>query len=387
MPKLLDDVQQSTPVPKVRGTRARPSGTKEEARARIYTKRVTKVEPSASRGMRASFDVEVGKEKKKRSFRRRVVDASLLVAALLCLGLAAYQVVGDITQNAEFDSLAEAARSNGAEGGAGEDGSSGAGDGAEGYFDENGVWHEGAPDGDGSQTQVSNDGGGFSSGAAGGGSGSGSSSGGGSSSGSSNGYAAQFSSSAGGIDWNKLLATNDHTVAWMRIYNTGIDYPVVHAWEQDPDYWLHHDFWWNDHETGVPFLDYRSDSNGRNAIVYAHHLGDSGQMFSSIYGAYSQSWFDQMGDLVWSTPQRGSTIMRPLFSKIIDMGDAELQTFNFAGISDFRSWLKEFGSDATAHAANWEKMASRSTRVVICCTCARSWTGLPDRTILVYCDG
>lgn len=188
------------------------------------------------------------------------------------------------------------------------------------------------------------------------------------------------------IDFDSLLATNDHTVAWMKVANTPIDYAVVKAWASDPEYWLHHDFWWNASWKGVPFIDWRADADGDAILVYAHHLGDTGMMFSSIYGAWQQDWFDRIGNMEWTTPGKGKTTLQPLFAQVVDQRDQRPQTFDFEDREAFRDWLVGFGDTASATAPDWREKAEHATRAICCVTCARSYTGLPDRTVLVFCD-
>lgn len=198
--------------------------------------------------------------------------------------------------------------------------------------------------------------------------------------------AAGEAAQGGAIDFDSLLATNDHTVAWMKVAGTPIDYAVVKAWASNPEYWLHHDFWWNASWKGVPFIDWRADADGDAILVYAHHLGDTGMMFSSIYGAWQQDWFDDIGNMEWTTPGKGKTVLQPLFAQVVDQRDQRPQTFDFEDREAFRKWLVGFGETASATAPDWREKASHATRAICCVTCARSYTGLPDRTVLVFCD-
>lgn len=260
-----------------------------------------------------------------------------------------------------------------------------------------------------------------------------------------------------GINWDELRAVNDHTAAWMNIANTPIDYAVVQAWPEEPDYWLHHDFWWNPGWVGVPFIDARTHANAQYVLTYAHHLGDTDMMFTPLYKCYEQWRLDEIGDMTWSTPEQGSITLKPLFSKIVNMEDQPTQTFDWrpegvpadediknitrdqmdalmiqaraidtAQLSEakaekldkainsaldvsldkkssqalmdksyknlvdamtdvnFNVWLLNLGADATAQKEGWQEIAKNASRVITCVTCARSYTGLPDRTIVVF---
>lgn len=263
----------------------------------------------------------------------------------------------------------------------------------------------------------------------------------------------------GGINWDELRAINDRTAAWETIENTPIDYAVVQAWESEPDYFLHHDFWWNPSWVGVPFIDYRTHANARYVLTYAHHLGDTDMMYTPLYKCYNQWRLDEIGNMSWSTPEEGTKVLTPMFSLIMDQYSQEPQTFSWkfenmpdgaadgasgfskehlsqlVGLCDqsltdsvtadvassitkaldkaktvlmvekpsqkeldkayinlykpmeeanFHRWLMNWGNMATAQRAGWQDIAKKATKVVACVTCARSFTGLPDRTITVF---
>ncbi|CZT55782.1 Putative competence-damage inducible protein [Eubacteriaceae bacterium CHKCI005] len=79
----------------------------------------------------------------------------------------------------------------------------------------------------------------------------------------------------------KLYALNPDVKGWVQIENTGLNYPVVQA--SDNDYYLYKDFYGNYSKYGTPFFDYRNklDGTDRNIIVYGHRL-INGQMFGAL---------------------------------------------------------------------------------------------------------
>ena len=88
-------------------------------------------------------------------------------------------------------------------------------------------------------------------------------------------------------DFEELLKVNPDTIGWINIPNTVIDYVVVQSpYEDDPEYYLHRDFYGNYSKYGTIFLDYRSKLDSKNLILHGHHMQD-GRMFANInyYGA------------------------------------------------------------------------------------------------------
>lgn len=79
----------------------------------------------------------------------------------------------------------------------------------------------------------------------------------------------------------ELKKTNENTVAYIRIENTRIDYPVVQT--TDNEYYLNRDFEGKVNSHGAIFMDYRNtpDFSDQNTILYGHNMRD-GTMFKDL---------------------------------------------------------------------------------------------------------
>ena len=62
------------------------------------------------------------------------------------------------------------------------------------------------------------------------------------------------------IDFGELKKKNPDTVAWIKIENTNIEYPVVKA--KDNDYYLNRSFDKKKNSAGWIFMDYRDKADG-----------------------------------------------------------------------------------------------------------------------------
>ena len=103
---------------------------------------------------------------------------------------------------------------------------------------------------------------------------------------------------ADGIDWSMLRGRNQDIAAWLRVEGTAIDLPVVNTRKGDPaDFYLSHDFDRNPSFAGCPYLDARGTAEGAHALVYGHHMGFTGQIFSPIFATYRQAEFDKIGEM------------------------------------------------------------------------------------------
>ena len=82
------------------------------------------------------------------------------------------------------------------------------------------------------------------------------------------------------IDWkvnekyHPLVQLNSDVVGWIRIEGTNIDYPIMQTSEDDPEYYLNHNFEKNSDVLGLPFLDARCElmPNSDVMLIYAHNI-------------------------------------------------------------------------------------------------------------------
>ena len=97
----------------------------------------------------------------------------------------------------------------------------------------------------------------------------------------------------------EATAINPQTVAWLTIPETPIDYPVLQS--EDNEYYLNHDLNREESQLGVPFLDYRCDSDfsGFHSIIYGHHITKE-RMFTPLVHFTEEEYFDShtYGELI-----------------------------------------------------------------------------------------
>jgi len=90
-----------------------------------------------------------------------------------------------------------------------------------------------------------------------------------------------------------LTSINPETVAWIKVNNTKIDYPVVHG--SDNEFYLKHNFYLEKDNNGWVFMDYRNDAKelNDNTIIYAHNRYYSGVMFGTLQNTLRNSWYSK----------------------------------------------------------------------------------------------
>ena len=93
------------------------------------------------------------------------------------------------------------------------------------------------------------------------------------------------------IDFNKLKEQNKETVAWIKVNNTNIEYPVLKA--DNNNFYLNHSFDRSKNSAGWIFADYRNkiDNTDKNIVIYGHNMRD-GSMFGSMKNILNSDWYE-----------------------------------------------------------------------------------------------
>ena len=80
------------------------------------------------------------------------------------------------------------------------------------------------------------------------------------------------------VDWESLLNINSEIVAWIRIPNTNVNYPIVQS--DNNNQYLRRNIYGNYSYGGCIFVDSAIESpfNTGNTIIYGHNL-NNGSMF------------------------------------------------------------------------------------------------------------
>lgn len=85
-------------------------------------------------------------------------------------------------------------------------------------------------------------------------------------------------------DFSKLLEINSDTIGWIKVGETGIDYPVFKG--EDNSYYLSHNYKKNYSRFGSVFVDYRTKIEKGNTsditILYAHNMESTGEYFEKL---------------------------------------------------------------------------------------------------------
>lgn len=185
--------------------------------------------------------------------------------------------------------------------------------------------------------------------------------------------------------WDELDSTNPDVIGYLSVTNTEVDYPVAQSGDGKPnDYYLRHDLWGNRQDIGCPFLDVRSSVDGRNKIVYGHHVAGSSTMFSTINKRYEQSEFDSLGNAHLVIKRGGDEVYKPLCSMKVDQSYGDIQRFDFDDDADFREWLADIVGQASAKAGDADEQVEDASQVLVLVTCSSDRAGQRERTLVIF---
>ena len=96
-----------------------------------------------------------------------------------------------------------------------------------------------------------------------------------------------------------LFSMNADGFGWLSIAGTSINYPVMHT-PDEPQKYLHRNFYGEYSQSGVPFFDSRCSSDSTNLIVYGHNM-NNGTMFADLCNYTDYSYFTQHPTVVLET--------------------------------------------------------------------------------------
>jgi len=157
--------------------------------------------------------------------------------------------------------------------------------------------------------------------------------------------------------YDELLKINDHTVGWLTLNNTEINYPVVQT--VDNDYYLNHAYDKSNNIAGWIFVDFRNDldSFDKNTIIYGHSGLIGNLMFTSLENVLNENWYTNQNNLNIYFSIKGKEYNYKIFSTyIIDVTsdylninfNSDEEYINFINLIKNRS-INDFGVEVTSN--------------------------------------
>lgn len=93
------------------------------------------------------------------------------------------------------------------------------------------------------------------------------------------------------VDFKELKNKNSDTIAWLKVENTNIEFPIVKG--NDNSYYLSHNFNKEYNKAGWIFADYKNkfDTTDKNIVIYGHNMRDN-SMFGSLKDVIKKEWYN-----------------------------------------------------------------------------------------------
>jgi sortase, srtB family len=146
------------------------------------------------------------------------------------------------------------------------------------------------------------------------------------------------------INFEALREKNKDVIAWIRIPDTNIDYPIV--WNGDNEYYLYHNFEGKEARGGAIFLDMddKPDLSLKHNIVYGHNMKNK-SMFQSITRFKEKDFFDKNRDIYIYTPEK-EYHLKTITAMYTDAGADKRQTL-FDDEKELSVYMEEMTKQAS----------------------------------------
>lgn len=115
------------------------------------------------------------------------------------------------------------------------------------------------------------------------------------------------------VDFDTLKSKNTETVAWIKINNTNINYPIVQG--TNNSYYLNKNFNKEKNSAGWIFADYRNNFENldKNTIIYGHNRRN-GTMFSNLNYYLTSKWYTNENNKYFNFITENQNFIAEIFS-------------------------------------------------------------------------
>lgn len=140
------------------------------------------------------------------------------------------------------------------------------------------------------------------------------------------------------IDFDKLKEQNNEAIAWIKVNNTNIEYPVVKT--KNNEFYLNHSFDKSENLGGWIFADYKNKFNGtdKNIVIYGHNMKDN-SMFGTMQKILNPEWYNNEENTNIILKTEGKNYIYKVFSIYrIENEDYYIKT-EFNNDSEFEQFL------------------------------------------------
>ena len=167
------------------------------------------------------------------------------------------------------------------------------------------------------------------------------------------------------VNFESLSEQNSETVAWLKVNNTNIQYPIVKA--QNNEFYLNHSFDKSDNTAGWIFADYKNkfDGTDKNIVIYGHNRKDK-SMFGTLTDILNPEWYNNTEnmDIFFDMPNQ-NCIYKVFSIYRIEKESYYIQT-NFSSDAEFDQFLETLKKRSIK---NFETEVSKDDSILTLSTC------------------
>lgn len=170
------------------------------------------------------------------------------------------------------------------------------------------------------------------------------------------------------VDFNKLKEQNNETVAWIKVNNTNVEYPVVRA--TNNSFYLNHSFDKSKNSAGWIFADYKNkfDNTDKNIVIYGHNMRDD-SMFGSLKNILNSDWYNNEENTNIALYTENEKYIYKVFSTYkIESEDYYIKT-EFSNDNEFEKFIKTLKKRSIK---NFNIDISKEDSILTLSTCANN---------------
>lgn len=170
------------------------------------------------------------------------------------------------------------------------------------------------------------------------------------------------------VDFNKLKEQNNETVAWIKVNNTNVEYPVVRA--TNNSFYLNHSFDKSKNSAGWILADYKNkfDNTDKNIVIYGHNMRDD-SMFGSLKNILNSDWYNNEENTNIALYTENEKYIYKVFSIYkIESEDYYIKT-EFSNDNEFEKFIKTLKKRSIK---NFNIDISKEDSILTLSTCANN---------------
>ena len=170
------------------------------------------------------------------------------------------------------------------------------------------------------------------------------------------------------VDFKKLKSENSDVVAYIKVNNTNIEYPIVKT--SNNNFYLNHSFDKSKNSRGWIFADYKNkfDNTDKNIVIYGHNMRDE-SMFGSLKNILNEEWYNNAENKnITFLTEKENYIYKVFSIYKIESEDYYIKT-NFKNDEDYEKFLNTIKNRSIK---NFDINLNINDKIITLSTCANN---------------